>query len=662
MSSYDSAGNLLVNVAIGGGGGGGSSDVAIHDNTTTANHLKVNADGSINVNPSSSSASTAIQDGTTPAQKLAVDASGKIGINNLPATQPVSGAVNIADGVTAANKATVAQFHNADAQNLPGTAYGLLTGGVAQILNPSGVLDRQRGTGVDGIAAVGVATGAQQLAGAQLSTTVGASGITGSTTAQSVLVASTANMKVGDIVTTSDNVESVEVTAIADATHCTGIFKNTHASGATLVWWHYNQARDASIGDGAPATGLSAETPMLFNGTTYDRQRAVSGDGMTATGIEAAIDLLYNGTSYDRPRTATGDALPTTGIPGEAELLWNGTAFDRAREANSDGMPVTGIGADSMMLWNGTTFDRWKESGAVSGAALTDMADRAARQLGHTVVDSGNITANAGTNLNTSALALETGGNLAAAKADLDTLVTRLPAQGQALKAASVPVVLASDQGNLPVSVQNATALGQATMAASSPVVIASNQSAVPMSLAQVLGLAMSASNPVLTQDQMRALVAAGQIFSLTGTAVSTSASNAALMLFGGASGITKNTFLFSATVYSSAGNSNLATLRSIAALDATIATQQTPTNWQRGGAASLYTGANAAVNLPTAAAPGYSGTTLRNVPAIPQNNLEVLPAGGYFIPANTANSGVELVIAQASAGLYVLNLLWAEF
>jgi hypothetical protein len=39
-----------------------------------------------------------------------------------------------------------------------------------------------------------------------------------------------------------------------------------------------------------------------------------------------------------------------------------------------------------------------------------------------TLTVSGTVTANAGTNLNTSALALETGGNLAAAKADLDTI------------------------------------------------------------------------------------------------------------------------------------------------------------------------------------------------------------------------------------------------
>ena len=52
---------------------------------------------------------------------------------------------------------------------------------------------------------------------------------------------------------------------------------------------------------------------------------------------------------------------------------------------------------------------------------------------------SGTITANAGTNLNTSALALETGGNLA-------SLNTKMPALGQALAAASVPVVLTTAQ------------------------------------------------------------------------------------------------------------------------------------------------------------------------------------------------------------------------
>lgn len=55
---------------------------------------------------------------------------------------------------------------------------------------------------------------------------------------------------------------------------------------------------------------------------------------------------------------------------------------------------------------------------------------------------SGTVTANAGTNLNTSTLALETGGNLASIKTNTD----KIPSQGQALAAASMPVVLPAAQ------------------------------------------------------------------------------------------------------------------------------------------------------------------------------------------------------------------------
>jgi hypothetical protein len=103
---------------------------------------------------------------------------------------------------------------------------------------------------------------------------------------------------------------------------------------------------------------------------------------------------------------------------------------------------------------------------------------------------SGTVTANAGTNLNTSALALETGGNLA-------SINTKTPALGQALAASSVPVVLTAIQqaaltppaaitnfaletgGNLATVVTNTgriPAQGQALAAASLPVVLTAAQ------------------------------------------------------------------------------------------------------------------------------------------------------------------------------------------
>jgi hypothetical protein len=61
---------------------------------------------------------------------------------------------------------------------------------------------------------------------------------------------------------------------------------------------------------------------------------------------------------------------------------------------------------------------------------------------GNSLTVDGTVTVNAGTNLNTSALAVEAGGNLAAIKAKTDNI----PVQGQALAAASVPVVLTAAQ------------------------------------------------------------------------------------------------------------------------------------------------------------------------------------------------------------------------
>lgn len=62
---------------------------------------------------------------------------------------------------------------------------------------------------------------------------------------------------------------------------------------------------------------------------------------------------------------------------------------------------------------------------------------------------------------------------------------------GQALMAASVPVVIASNQSNLPINITqvggSAITLGQKTMANSLPVVVASDQSPIPVTVGDVL-------------------------------------------------------------------------------------------------------------------------------------------------------------------------------
>lgn len=64
--------------------------------------------------------------------------------------------IYIIDGVNPALIVTVAQFHNSDNQVLPSTAYGLLTGGVDQLINASGNLDRKRAAYGDALASTGI--------------------------------------------------------------------------------------------------------------------------------------------------------------------------------------------------------------------------------------------------------------------------------------------------------------------------------------------------------------------------------------------------------------------------------------------------------------------------------------------------------------------------
>lgn len=181
----------------------------------------------------------------------------------------------------------------------------------------------------------------------------------------------------------------------------------------------------------------------------------------------------------------------------------------------------------------------------------------------------------------------------------------------------------------------------------------------------KVLGNALSVNNPLIDADVARYALMNGTLYSLGLTATSTGASSAAIAIFGGVSGISKNTLILS--VYgSSIGNQVVLKAGTIAALDTAVATNTTPVPLKAGGSASLYTGANAAINAPTGTSnPAYTGSFFRFITeqANVAQELAMTGIGIYYIPANTANAGFEIVLVQGSAaGVYTLNLVWAEF
>ena len=209
--------------------------------------------------------------------------------------------VAIGDPVTGAI-ANVTAFHNTDNQVFGATTNGLFTGGVAQILNPTGGLDRQRETSTDNIPAVGIATGTQQLA--SFYTTNIVASIVASASAQTVTPVTMGGsvngspyaIKVGSILTidNSPTQENVVVTAVT-ATTFTAIFTLSHTGPVFVTGFTYNQARDASVGNNVVSTGLTSEVSYGQFNTTLPT---------ISSGNYASMQVDVNGRLIVAPVTA----------------------------------------------------------------------------------------------------------------------------------------------------------------------------------------------------------------------------------------------------------------------------------------------------------------------------------------------------------------------
>ncbi len=152
--------------------------------------------------------------------------------------------------------------------------------------------------------------------------------------------------------------------------------------------------------------------------------------GGTAVGVNSGINS--NGTQ--RVTIATDDQVNTT----LTSINTDTTAINTDTTAiNTD---TTGILADTALMQPDITniaidinnIDN-NLSAVISGSEM--QVD----------IVSGAVTANAGTNLNTSLLALESGGNLAIISGDTTSIDNKTPSLGTALIASSVPITIGTD-------------------------------------------------------------------------------------------------------------------------------------------------------------------------------------------------------------------------
>lgn len=251
------------------------------------------------------------------------------------------------------------------------------------------------------------------------------------------------------------------------------------------------------------------------------------------------------------------------------------------------------------------------------------------------------VTASAGTNLNTSALALETGGNLA-------TLAGVVSASKAAVKSA------AGDVADL--------AHGQATMVNSVPVVIASNQTAVANNITQVAGATLSGTNPLITEAMVQNLIRNAQGYQAT-TGRLVTATNANLQM--GMSlfnpiGSGKSIMITSAKA--TCQNASAVTVQNTTT-DPAYATTITATNLKLGGTASVLTSSLTSAASGATAGIATSGSVYDATYVAATSFVELLANGNVIIlPAGAAN-GISMFVTVTTAGnAWSFTFRWIEF
>ena len=249
--------------------------------------------------------------------------------STFAANLPVTGtAVGFVDQNGKMQAASVAAFHSGDNTSVAAGGLGLLTGGVTQIKNAIGNLDRQTEAGLDNIPALGITTGVASYSVPFTFTVAGT--ITSSTSAQVVTPSSMANVFVGTVIlfdTANASLTEPVVVTIATATTFSAVFTKSHGGSASAKAFYYNQARDGAIGDKVAIGGLSAGMTYFVNSVTglAEQERSAAGelDGATGNGTAVAAEYEFNGNG---PVLSTGFS--------------SGLAFDRARSLQAKGLSV----------------------------------------------------------------------------------------------------------------------------------------------------------------------------------------------------------------------------------------------------------------------------------------------------------------------------------
>ena len=195
------------------------------------------------------------------------------------------------------NASLVQAFHNADNQAIGATSYGLLTGGVDQLINGAGNLDRKRGVSGDGMAITGLAAEVPMIWNGTTFDRSTGSALRGLDVVQKPSASAVAPTRARVVSAASTNATSVKASA-GNLYHITA--SNTSAAVKYLKF--YDKASAPVVGTdtpiftlGVPVGGFSEayDFPISFTlGIAYAITGAVADSDTTAVAVNDITGLL----------------------------------------------------------------------------------------------------------------------------------------------------------------------------------------------------------------------------------------------------------------------------------------------------------------------------------------------------------------------------------
>ncbi|HET9672418.1 MAG TPA: hypothetical protein VFQ40_06170 [Actinomycetota bacterium] len=159
----------------------------------------------------------------------------------------------------------------------------------------------------------------------------------------------------------------------------------TRVSGTVTVDTELPAA--AALGDTdsnptAPAVGAFG---MVWGGTTWARMRSLLGDGVAAGGSQNVSPMVYNGTNYDRLRGTTAGVLVQGAAAHDAAAAGNPVLVGGQMETIADSAPGTRAGTDGDAVKLATTDGAIFQAGRGPQSFQTRLASTSTLQTDGTI-------------------------------------------------------------------------------------------------------------------------------------------------------------------------------------------------------------------------------------------------------------------------------------